>query len=106
MEFVSLCHVWKFRTVVSCPAFGGKHRQRCGNRNGAVYGQAKFALAVRNSQQFNSMNEGEIVSIIGPVVDVDFSGGRAAQDGTAAQDGKSSGLPKILNALRIPRKNF
>ncbi|HZK76503.1 MAG TPA: hypothetical protein VFD13_06300, partial [Candidatus Kapabacteria bacterium] len=57
------------------------------------------------------MNEGEIVSIIGPVVDVDFSGGSAPQDGTAAQDGavtngKSSGLPKILNALRIPRKNF
>ncbi|HET6400686.1 MAG TPA: F0F1 ATP synthase subunit beta [Candidatus Kapabacteria bacterium] len=57
------------------------------------------------------MNEGEIVSIIGPVVDVDFSGGRTAQDGNVAQNGaatngKSSGLPKILNALRIPRKNF
>jgi F-type H+-transporting ATPase subunit beta len=36
------------------------------------------------------MNVGEIVSIIGPVVDVDFSGGE---------------LPSILNALRIPRKN-
>ncbi len=36
------------------------------------------------------MNVGEIVSIIGPVVDVDFSG---------------SQLPSILNALRIPRKN-
>src|SRR5580658_9616646 len=36
------------------------------------------------------MNVGEIVSIIGPVVDVDFSGGQ---------------LPAILNAVRIPRKN-
>ncbi len=34
------------------------------------------------------MNQGEIVQVIGPVVDVDFSGG---------------GLPSILNALRIPR---
>ncbi len=37
------------------------------------------------------MNVGEIVSIIGPVVDVDFSSGGQ--------------LPSILNALRIPRKN-
>ena len=36
------------------------------------------------------MNQGEIVQVIGPVVDVDFSGG---------------GLPSILNALRIPRKS-
>jgi F-type H+-transporting ATPase subunit beta len=36
------------------------------------------------------MNEGEIVQVIGPVVDVDFSGGA---------------LPEILNAVRIPRKN-
>lgn len=37
------------------------------------------------------MNEGRIVQIIGPVVDVDFSGG---------------GLPAILNAVRIPRTNI
>lgn len=34
------------------------------------------------------MNEGKIVQIIGPVVDIDFSGGS---------------LPPILNAIRIPR---
>lgn len=34
------------------------------------------------------MNEGKIVQIIGPVVDIDFSGG---------------GLPAILNAVKIPR---
>lgn len=34
------------------------------------------------------MNEGKIVQIIGPVVDIDFSG---------------SGLPSILNAITIPR---
>ena len=36
------------------------------------------------------MNEGKIVQIIGPVVDIDFSGGK---------------LPSILNAIRIPRTN-
>jgi F-type H+-transporting ATPase subunit beta len=36
------------------------------------------------------MNEGKIVQIIGPVVDVDFSGGS---------------LPSIFNAIRIPRAN-
>jgi len=36
------------------------------------------------------MNEGKVVQIIGPVVDIEF------------EDGK---LPKILNALNIPRKN-
>ncbi|MCC6398214.1 MAG: F0F1 ATP synthase subunit beta [Bacteroidetes bacterium] len=36
------------------------------------------------------MNEGTIVQVIGPVVDVDFSGGS---------------LPAILNAVNIPRKN-
>ncbi|OLD68228.1 MAG: F0F1 ATP synthase subunit beta [Ignavibacteria bacterium 13_1_40CM_2_61_4] len=36
------------------------------------------------------MNEGKIVQIIGPVVDVDFSGGK---------------LPEILNAVKIPRKS-
>jgi F-type H+/Na+-transporting ATPase subunit beta len=36
------------------------------------------------------MNEGTIVQIIGPVVDIDFSGGA---------------LPAILNAVTIPRKN-
>jgi len=36
------------------------------------------------------MNEGKIVQVIGPVVDVDFSGGK---------------LPEILNALKIPRKS-
>jgi len=35
------------------------------------------------------MNEGRIVQIIGPVVDIDFSGGA---------------LPSILNAVKIPRK--
>ncbi|HET6273747.1 MAG TPA: F0F1 ATP synthase subunit beta, partial [Bacteroidota bacterium] len=34
------------------------------------------------------MNEGKIVQIIGPVVDIDFSGGE---------------LPAILNAIKIPR---
>ncbi|HEY3876367.1 MAG TPA: F0F1 ATP synthase subunit beta [Candidatus Kapabacteria bacterium] len=37
------------------------------------------------------MNQGEIVSIIGPVIDVDFSG---------------SELPAILNAISIKRKNM
>ncbi len=37
------------------------------------------------------MNEGKIVQIIGPVVDVAFENGK---------------LPKILNALTIPRKNI
>ena len=36
------------------------------------------------------MNEGTIVQVIGPVVDIDFSGGA---------------LPSILNAVTIPRKN-
>lgn len=36
------------------------------------------------------MNEGHIVQVIGPVVDIEFPGGH---------------LPKILNSLRIPRKN-
>ncbi len=36
------------------------------------------------------MNEGKIVQIIGPVVDIDFSGGS---------------LPAILNAVKIPRTN-
>ncbi len=36
------------------------------------------------------MNQGKIVQIIGPVVDIDFTGGA---------------LPKILNAIRIPRTN-
>ena len=36
------------------------------------------------------MNEGTIVQIIGPVVDIDFPGGV---------------LPSILNAVTIPRKN-
>lgn len=36
------------------------------------------------------MNEGSIVQVIGPVVDVEFSG---------------STIPPVLNALRIPRKN-
>jgi len=36
------------------------------------------------------MNEGQIVQVIGPVVDVDFAGGK---------------LPAILNAIRIPRTN-
>jgi len=36
------------------------------------------------------MNEGKIVQIIGPVVDIDFSGGK---------------LPEIMNAVRIPRKS-
>jgi F-type H+/Na+-transporting ATPase subunit beta len=36
------------------------------------------------------MNAGKIVQIIGPVVDIDFSGGK---------------LPEIMNAVRIPRKN-
>ncbi len=34
------------------------------------------------------MNKGKIIQIIGPVVDIDFSGGQ---------------LPQILNAIRIPR---
>ena len=37
------------------------------------------------------MNEGKIVQVIGPVVDVDFSGGK---------------LPEILNAVKIPRKSI
>jgi F-type H+-transporting ATPase subunit beta len=37
------------------------------------------------------MNEGKIVQVIGPVVDVEFENGN---------------LPKILNALNIPRKNI
>jgi F-type H+-transporting ATPase subunit beta len=37
------------------------------------------------------MNEGRIVQIIGPVVDIDFSGGK---------------LPEIMNAVRIPRRNI
>ncbi len=36
------------------------------------------------------MNQGQIVQIIGPVLDIDFAGGS---------------LPSILNAIRIPRKN-
>jgi F-type H+-transporting ATPase subunit beta len=36
------------------------------------------------------MNEGKIVQVIGPVVDIEFSGGQ---------------LPSILNAVRIPRLN-
>lgn len=36
------------------------------------------------------MNEGKIIQVIGPVIDVDFSGGK---------------LPSILNAVKIPRKN-
>jgi F-type H+/Na+-transporting ATPase subunit beta len=36
------------------------------------------------------MNEGTIVQIIGPVVDIDFSGGK---------------LPEIMHAVQIPRKN-
>lgn len=36
------------------------------------------------------MNEGKIVQVIGPVVDIDFSGGA---------------LPEILNAVKIPRTN-
>jgi F-type H+/Na+-transporting ATPase subunit beta len=50
------------------------------------------------------MNEGEIVSIIGPVVDVDFSGGSTLENGRNGE--ASAKLPAILNALRIPRKNF
>ncbi|MDI6767156.1 MAG: F0F1 ATP synthase subunit beta [Bacteroidota bacterium] len=37
------------------------------------------------------MNEGKIVQVIGPVIDLDFSGGK---------------LPAILNAVKIPRKNI
>lgn len=37
------------------------------------------------------MNEGKIVQVIGPVVDIEF---------------EDRSLPKILNALNIPRKNF
>jgi len=37
------------------------------------------------------MNEGKIVQVIGPVVDIDFSGGK---------------LPAILNAIKIPRTNI
>jgi F-type H+/Na+-transporting ATPase subunit beta len=36
------------------------------------------------------MNEGKIIQVIGPVVDIDFSEGK---------------LPEILTAIRIPRKN-
>ena len=35
-------------------------------------------------------NEGKIVQVIGPVVDIDFEDGH---------------LPKIYNAINIPRKN-
>ena len=38
-----------------------------------------------------NMNEGKIVQIIGPVVDIDFSGSK---------------LPEILHAVKIPRKNI
>lgn len=37
------------------------------------------------------MNEGRIIQVIGPVVDLDFAGGK---------------LPSILNAVMIPRKNI
>lgn len=37
------------------------------------------------------MNEGKIIQVIGPVIDIDFAGGK---------------LPSILNAVKIPRKNF
>ncbi|MBI5022265.1 MAG: F0F1 ATP synthase subunit beta [Ignavibacteriales bacterium] len=37
------------------------------------------------------MNEGKIIQVIGPVVDIDFSGGK---------------LPAILHAVKIPRKNI
>ena len=37
------------------------------------------------------MNEGKIVQIIGPVVDIDFSGSK---------------LPEIMHAVKIPRKNI
>src|SRR5437899_12807899 len=37
------------------------------------------------------MNEGKIIQVIGPVVDIDFSGGK---------------LPAILNAVTIPRKSI
>jgi F-type H+/Na+-transporting ATPase subunit beta len=37
------------------------------------------------------MNEGKIIQVIGPVIDVDFSHGK---------------LPAILNAIKIPRKNI
>ena len=37
------------------------------------------------------MNEGNIIQVIGPVIDIGFSGGK---------------LPAILNAVKIPRKNF
>src|SRR5262249_49075168 len=37
------------------------------------------------------MNEGKIIQVIGPVIDIDFSGGK---------------LPSILNAIKIKRKNI
>jgi len=37
------------------------------------------------------MNEGKIIQVIGPVIDIDFSGGK---------------LPSILNAVKIQRKNI
>jgi F-type H+-transporting ATPase subunit beta len=37
------------------------------------------------------MNEGKIIQVIGPVVDIDFSGGK---------------LPSILNAVKVPRKSL
>lgn len=37
------------------------------------------------------MNEGKIIQVIGPVIDLDFTGGK---------------LPAILNAVKIPRKNI
>ena len=42
------------------------------------------------SVQRKGMTEGKIVQVIGPVVDIDFSGGK---------------LPTIMNAVRVPRKN-
>ncbi|MCX8009150.1 MAG: F0F1 ATP synthase subunit beta, partial [Patescibacteria group bacterium] len=37
------------------------------------------------------MNKGRIIQVIGPVVDIDFSGGK---------------LPAVLNAIKIKRKNI
>jgi F-type H+/Na+-transporting ATPase subunit beta len=36
------------------------------------------------------MNEGQVVQVIGPVLDIDFAAGA---------------LPSILNAIRVPRTN-
>ncbi len=59
------------------------------------------------------MNEGEIVQVIGPVIDVDFSGAsrdgaatNGSTNGEASMSDRASKLPRILNALRIPRKNI